>query len=92
MQNFIDSGMSFVFLIVRFQQDGKGLRFRHTWFAADFFSEIMQQISELMITVVLLGLSAGWTLNISVGFDPESGEEEKKIHGKVLDHIRVFFS
>jgi hypothetical protein len=54
-----------------YRRDGKGLRFRHTVFAADFFSEVMQGMSELVISVVLIAIASGWTL--SGDFDMLSG-------------------
>jgi hypothetical protein len=54
-----------------YRQDGKGLRFRYTLFAADFFSEVMQGLSELVISVVLLAIASGWTL--AGDFDMLSG-------------------
>ena len=45
-----------------FSRDGFGLRFRHSWFPADFFSEIMQDLSELLCALVLIALAFGWTI------------------------------
>ena len=46
----------------RFIGDGKGLRWRHTWFALDFVSAVAQGASELIISFVLIALAFGWTL------------------------------
>lgn len=46
----------------RYESDGLGLRFRYTWFAADFLSEVCQGFSELVIFYVLLALANGWTI------------------------------
>lgn len=46
-----------------YQHDGLGLRFRHTWFALDFFSQVFQQASELSVAFVLICVAAGWTLS-----------------------------
>ena len=48
----------------RFAADGKGLRWRHTWLAADFFSGVAQSISELTISFMLIALAFGWTLGL----------------------------
>ena len=34
-----------------FAEDGKGLRWRHTWLALDFLSGLFQSVSELTISV-----------------------------------------
>jgi hypothetical protein len=34
-----------------FANDGKGLRWRHTWLALDFASGLLQSVSELVISV-----------------------------------------
>jgi len=66
-----------------YSANGKGLRFRHTFFALDFASEVFQMLSENIITLILLAVGAGWTLNIPVEIDPETGTPgvEKKLHG-----------
>ena len=48
----------------RFARDGKGLRWRHTWFALDFVSAVAQATSELTISFVLIALAFGWTLGL----------------------------
>merc|ERR1719331_3229161 len=48
----------------RFTRDGKGLRWRHTWFALDFVSAAAQGASELIISFVLIALAFGWTLGL----------------------------
>lgn len=45
-----------------FNRNGLGLRWRHSWFPADFFSEITQDMSELLSAMVLIALSFGWTI------------------------------
>eukprot|EP00494_Astrolonche_serrata_P006499 UN06523 len=77
--------------LYRYADDGKGLRFRHTWFALDFMSEIYQQTSEMIITVVLLALSAGWTLKLPVLFDPEGAriDDDDKAVTKGLKALTV---
>lgn len=45
-----------------FTKDGKGLRWRYTWFAFDFLADVCQNLSELIICVLLLAISFGWTL------------------------------
>lgn len=45
-----------------FGRNGLGLRWRHSWFPADFFSEIMQDLSELLSALVLIALAFGWTI------------------------------
>ena len=45
-----------------FGRDGMGLRWRHSWFPADFFSEILQGESELLCALVLIALAFGWTI------------------------------
>lgn len=44
-----------------FSRDGKGLQWRHTYFAADFAAEVMQGVSELLTSMILLFLACGWT-------------------------------
>lgn len=44
-----------------FSRDGKGLQWRHTFFAADFMAEVMQGASELITSLLLLFLACGWT-------------------------------
>jgi hypothetical protein len=45
-----------------YQVDGMGLKLRHTWFAADFLSEMSQLFSELVVAFILICLALGWTL------------------------------
>ena len=60
-------------------KDGKGLRWRHSWFPLDFFSEVFQGLSELLLSMILIFLGCGWT-TLTVGeateavgaLDPES--------------------
>jgi len=44
-----------------FSRDGKGLQWRHTFFAADFAAEVLQGVSELLTALLLLFLACGWT-------------------------------
>lgn len=46
-----------------YDDDGKGLRWRHTWMALDFLSEVWQGLAELIISFLLVALSFGWTLS-----------------------------
>jgi hypothetical protein len=46
----------------QYRLDGKGLRWRHTWFAADFLSEGLQGLSEFILSFLLIAVGAGWTL------------------------------
>eukprot|EP00670_Eutreptiella_braarudii_P006037 CAMPEP_0174286196 /NCGR_PEP_ID=MMETSP0809-20121228/10852_1 /TAXON_ID=73025 ORGANISM="Eutreptiella gymnastica-like, Strain CCMP1594" /NCGR_SAMPLE_ID=MMETSP0809 /ASSEMBLY_ACC=CAM_ASM_000658 /LENGTH=469 /DNA_ID=CAMNT_0015382173 /DNA_START=39 /DNA_END=1448 /DNA_ORIENTATION=+ len=46
--------------------DGRGLRFRHTWLALDFAADLLQGISELIISFVLICMAFGWTLTAPV--------------------------
>jgi len=62
----------------RFESDGKGLRWRHTIFALDFFSALLQSVSELLISVLLISLGFGWTLGL------ESQEPLDGLAGKIL--------
>jgi hypothetical protein len=48
--------------LIRYEADGKGLRWRHTVFALDFLSETWQQLSELIISFLLISIGFGWTL------------------------------
>mmetsp|Transcript_4153 Transcript_4153/g.15198 ORF Transcript_4153/g.15198 Transcript_4153/m.15198 type:complete len:586 (-) Transcript_4153:1290-3047(-) len=41
--------------------NGKGLRWRHSYFAADFAAEVLQGMSEYITEFVLLFLVCGWT-------------------------------
>eukprot|EP00232_Nephroselmis_pyriformis_P006704 CAMPEP_0182878260 /NCGR_PEP_ID=MMETSP0034_2-20130328/15246_1 /TAXON_ID=156128 /ORGANISM="Nephroselmis pyriformis, Strain CCMP717" /LENGTH=504 /DNA_ID=CAMNT_0025011139 /DNA_START=43 /DNA_END=1554 /DNA_ORIENTATION=+ len=47
-------------------RNGRGLRLRYTWFAADAFSEVLQGLSELLISLLLIFLACGWT-TLSLG-------------------------
>jgi len=62
----------------RFSSDGKGLRWRHTYLALDFLSGLLQSISELTISVLLISLGFGWTLGL------QSQEPVEGFLGKVL--------
>ena len=44
-----------------YSRDGKGLQWRHTFFGADFAAEVMQGVSELVTSLLLLFLACGWT-------------------------------
>lgn len=46
-----------------FSRDGKGLQWRHTFFAADFAAEVMQGVSELITSLLLLFLARGWSVH-----------------------------
>lgn len=62
----------------RFAYDGKGLRWRHTYFALDFLSGLSQSVSELVLSVLLIALAFGWTLGL------ESQEPIDGVVGKLL--------
>jgi hypothetical protein len=62
----------------RYSQDGKGLRWRHTWLALDFGGGLCQSVSELLISVLLIALAFGWTLGL------ESQEPLEGAAGKLL--------
>ena len=62
----------------RFSYDGKGLRWRHTYFALDFASGLSQSISELILSVLLIALAFGWTLGL------ESQEPIDGLAGRLL--------
>ena len=53
-------GLEFMHITV-FAMNGKGLRWRYTWFAADFAAEMLQGASEFIVEFVLLFLVCGWT-------------------------------
>jgi hypothetical protein len=54
--------------ITVFSINGKGLRWRYTWFAADFASDMLQGFSEFLVEFVLLFLVCGWTtLSMTLG-------------------------
>eukprot|EP00667_Euglena_gracilis_P011494 EG_transcript_11731 len=46
-----------------YMYDGQGLRFRHTWLALDFLADMLQGLSELLISFVLICMAFGWTLS-----------------------------
>jgi len=62
----------------RYSLDGKGLRWRHTWLALDFLSGLLQSVSELIISVLLIALGFGWTLGL------ETKEPIQGVAGRVL--------
>mmetsp|Transcript_13834 Transcript_13834/g.44497 ORF Transcript_13834/g.44497 Transcript_13834/m.44497 type:complete len:473 (-) Transcript_13834:106-1524(-) len=64
-----------------FAADGKGLRWRHTWLALDFGSGLLQSISELSISLLLISLAFGWTLGL------ESQEPLAGLGGKLLEGL-----
>lgn len=67
-----------------FDQDGMGLRWRHSWLPADFLSEVAQGISELIVHFVLLSIAFGWTLLPGVNvfnFFSETGGKGKNSKG-----------
>lgn len=49
-----------------YAHDGKGLRWRHTFFAMDFYSELFESVSELLVSMLLIFLACGWTLSQSL--------------------------
>ena len=63
----------------QFAVDGKGLRWRHTYFAADFLSGLLQSLSELVISLLLIALAFGWTLGLSSA--PSEGAAGKMLEG-----------
>ena len=65
----------------RFAADGKGLRWRHTFFALDFVSGLAQSISELVLSVLLIALAFGWTLGL------ESQEPIEGMVGRLLSGL-----
>ena len=64
--------------LARFERDGKGLRWRHTVFALDFFSGLLQSVSELLISVLLIALAFGWTL----GLESQARAERQRAEGR----------
>ncbi len=48
-------------LDTRYNWNGKGLRWRHTFFALDFVAEIAQGTSEHLVSLLLIFLACGWT-------------------------------
>lgn len=48
-----------------YQNNGKGLRWRHSWVPMDFLAQLLQQSSELVVAFILIALAAGWTLSTS---------------------------
>jgi hypothetical protein len=50
-------------------QNGLGMRWRHTWMPMDFFSEVWQGLSELLIQFMLISLAFGWTIIPNTGAD-----------------------
>ena len=47
--------------LVVYNYNGKGLRWRHTFFALDFVSEVSQGASEHLVSLLLIFLACGWT-------------------------------
>ncbi|QDZ22959.1 hypothetical protein HOP50_09g55020 [Chloropicon primus] len=47
--------------LIVFNYNGHGLRWRYTFFALDFVSEIAQGASEHLISLLLIFLACGWT-------------------------------
>jgi hypothetical protein len=44
-----------------YTRDGKGLKWEHSWAAADFWSEALENLSELVTIFLLIFLACGWT-------------------------------
>ncbi|EOD15490.1 hypothetical protein EMIHUDRAFT_95197 [Emiliania huxleyi CCMP1516] len=65
-----------------FAADGKGLRWRHTWLALDFGSGLLQSISELSISLLLISLAFGWTLGLE-SQEPLAGLGASRLKGKL---------
>jgi len=65
------------FHLYTYMYDGQGLRFRYTWAALDFAADLLQSISELIISFVLVCMAFGWTLSSPMslisGPRPEGG-------------------
>jgi len=72
-----------------YRSDGKGLRFRHTIFAADLFSEITQGLSELVITIILVSIASGWTLTNDIDMMGNSVSDGGDASGGVLATLRT---
>jgi len=47
--------------LIVYNWNGKGLRWRHTFFALDFVAEIAQGTSEHLVALLLIFLACGWT-------------------------------
>ena len=47
--------------LIVYNWNGRGLRWRHTFFALDFVSEIAQGTSEHLVALLLIFLGCGWT-------------------------------
>lgn len=50
-----------------YMSNGKGLRWRYSWFPLDFYSEVWQGLSELLIQFMLISLAFGWTIIPNTG-------------------------
>ena len=48
--------------LMAFATDGKGMRWRHGRLPLDFWSDTLQNLSELVAVVVVLSVGSGWTL------------------------------
>ncbi len=49
----------------KYLEDGKGYKLRHTWLAIDFFAEMAQLGSELIIAFILICIALGWLFSYS---------------------------
>ena len=48
--------------LMAYARDGKGLRWRHGRLPLDFWSDTFQNLSELVVVVVVVSVGCGWTL------------------------------
>jgi len=48
--------------LIVYISNGKGLRWRHTFFALDFVAQVSLGMSELLVEFLLITLAFGWTL------------------------------
>jgi hypothetical protein len=48
--------------LLTYASDGKGMRFRHGRLPLDFLSDTAQNISEVIVVIVVLSVANGWTL------------------------------
>jgi hypothetical protein len=52
--------------LYQYSNDGMGLKLRYTWLALDFFSEITQVLSELILIFVFISISLfGWLFSVT---------------------------
>eukprot|EP00457_Paulinella_chromatophora_P005492 gb/GEZN01005509.1/.p1 GENE.gb/GEZN01005509.1/~~gb/GEZN01005509.1/.p1 ORF type:complete len:474 (-),score=86.44 gb/GEZN01005509.1/:374-1723(-) len=63
----------------KYARDGKGYRWQTSWMALDFLAEVFQGESELVLSLLLIFVSFGWTLMEKSNFQPFQNVNKKSV-------------